>query len=249
MASPPRSRDGRGAAERIGRRVGEVDWEAAAAGLDERGFARLGRLLTARECGALAGLFDDDARFRSSVEMARHRFGEGRYRYFAPPLPETVEALRRALYPPLAAITNRWWRALGETERFPTRLDAFLRSCRRAGQARPTPLLLRYGPGGFNCLHQDLYGSVAFPLQATILLSDPERDFQGGEFLLLEQRPRRQSRGTAVALARGEAIVFPNAVRPVSGVRGVLRAQHRHGVSEVRAGVRFALGVIFHDAR
>ena len=172
--------------------------------------------------------------------MARHRFGEGRYRYFAEPLPAPVAALRRSLYPPLATVANRWRRELGEPGCFPASLRAFLATCHDAGQARP---------GGFNCLHQDLYGRIAFPLQATILLSAPERDFRGGEFLLVEQRPRRQSRGTAIGLEQGEAIVFPNAARPVAGARGPYRAQHRHGVSEVREGVRDALGIIFHDAR
>jgi len=235
--------------ERVQRRVKRIDWGAASASLEERGFARLGRLLSARECAALSALFDRDERFRSTVDMARHRFGEGRYRYFAEPLPAPVAALRRCLYPPLAAIANRWWQELGVPERFPAGLRSFLATCHGEGQARPTPLLLRYGAGGFNCLHQDLYGRIAFPLQATILLSAPQRDFRGGEFLLVEQRPRRQSRGTAIALEHGEGIVFPNAVRPVAGASGSYRAQHRHGVSEVREGVRDALGIIFHDAR
>ncbi len=235
--------------ERVERRVARIDWPSVSDSLAERGFARVGRLLTARECASLAALFDVDERFRSTVEMARHRFGEGRYRYFDEPLPAAVAALRRALYPPLAAIANRWGKALGGTLRFPASLGAFLAICHREGQTRPTPLLLRYGPGGFNCLHQDLYGRIAFPLQATVLLSEPEHDFRGGEFLLVEQRPRQQSRGTAIALARGEGVVFPNAARPVEGARGVYRAQHRHGVSEVREGVRDALGIIFHDAR
>ncbi len=242
-----RGRQAEGA--RLARRVERVDWQAVGDALDARGFARLGPLLPARGCAALAALFDEDARFRASVDMARHRFGEGRYRYFAEPLPAPVAELRRALYPPLAAVANRWWERLGEEARFPPSLGGFLAACHAAGQARPTPLLLRYEAGGFNCLHQDLYGAVAFPLQVTLLLSEPGRDFEGGEFLLLEQRPRRQSRATAIALARGEAVVFPNAVRPVEGTRGPYRAQHRHGVSEVREGVRHALGIIFHDAR
>jgi hypothetical protein len=235
-----------------------LDWASVEHQLDERGHARIPRLLGARECAALARLYDDETRFRAFVDMGAHRFGEGDYRYFARPLPRRIQQLRRALYPPLAAIANRWSQRLGESRRFPARLAAFLEECAAAGQTRPTPLLLRYGEGGFNHLHQDRYGEVAFPLQVAVLLTrspiDEQRDgrpaaFRGGEFLLVEQRPRQQSRGEAIGLARGEAIVFPNAERPVQGTRGPVRARVRHGVSRVHSGRRQALGLIFHDAR
>lgn len=230
-------------------RIARYDWERAHAALDERGLALLPRLLTAAECRALRALYARDERFRSSVDMERHRFGRGAYRYFSRPLPEPVQALRRALYPALARIANAWQERLGLPDRYERTLAGFLSRCRRAGQTRPTPLLLRYERHGFNCLHQDLYGRVAFPLQVTVLLSRPERDFRGGDFLLVEQRPRQQSRGEAVALRQGEAIVFPTRERPVEGARGPYRAQLRHGVSRLLAGERIALGVIFHDAR
>jgi hypothetical protein len=232
-----------------GKRVAAVDWEAAFAALDAHGHARLPGLLRAADCRALASLYADDARFRSTISMERHRFGQGEYRYFGRPLPPLVAALRRALYPPLAGLANRWQSRLGAGEPYPRSHTAFLRRCHQAGQRRPTPLLLRYGPDGFNCLHQDLYGAVAFPLQVAILLSDPDRDFEGGEFLLVEQRPRQQSRGEAIALRRGEAIVFPTRERPVQGTRGIHRATLRHGVSRVRRGQRTTLGIIFHDAK
>lgn len=235
---------------RIERRVAGCDWAALAEALDARGFALTPPLLAASDCEALAALFHRDAAFRSTVDLARQRFGDrGRYRYFARPLPARVEALRRALYPPLARIANGWQRRLGREERFPPRLAGMLRRCCASGQTRPTPLLLRYEAGGYNCLHQDLYGAVAFPLQATLLLSRPGVDFEGGEFLLVEQRPRMQSRGTAVRLERGRAILFPNRERPVEGRRGPYRVQARHGLSPVHTGHRLALGIIFHDAR
>lgn len=230
------------------KRLAAVSWEAAADSLAERGFARLGPLLPARECAGLAFLWTEAAAFRSRVVMERHRYGRGEYRYFAAPLPPAVRALREALYAPLAAIANRWQEAFGAGERFPADLAGFLERCHEAGQPRPTPLLLRYEAGGYNRLHQDRYGSVSFPLQATILLSRPEVDFEGGEIVLVEQRPRMQSRATAIALSRGEAIVFPNAERPVAGARGAVRVVTRHGVSEIRRGLRMTLGIIFHDA-
>ena len=192
--------------------------------------------------------FEDDRLFRSHVHMERHRFGVGDYKYFARPLPGLVQALRERLYPPLAAIANRWMEALGEPVRYPPALSAFLERCAAAGQAKPTPLLLRYETGGYNCLHQDLYGALAFPLQAAALLSRRNRDYEGGEFLLVEQRPRAQSVGEAIAVEQGELLIFANRVRPVRGVRGVYRANVRHGVSVVRSGHRYTLGVIFHDA-
>ena len=181
--------------------------------------------------------------------MERHRFGVGEYKYFSRPLPPLVESLRSGLYPPLAVVANRWMKALGEARRFPPTLDAFLSVCARAGQEQPTPLLLRYEAGGYNCLHQDLYGDVAFPLQVAVMLSRPGRDYQGGEFLLVEQRPRSQSAGEAITAGRGEMVIFPNRLRPVRGSRGFYRVNVRHGVSRVRSGHRMTLGLIFHDAR
>jgi hypothetical protein len=231
-------------------RTASVDWEGVAAELDSVGHARLPGFLTAPECRALAALWDDAKRFRKRVDLARHRFGdEGEYQYFAYPLPEPVDAIRHAFYPPLARIGNTWCERLGSPERHPPSLDAFLARCRRVQQTRPTPLLLRYTAGGYNRLHQDLYGAVAFPLQVAFLLSHPERDFSGGEFLLLEQRPREQARVEVVALAQGEAIVFPNRERPVRGPRGDRRVQVRHGVARVRSGQRTTFGTIFHDAK
>jgi hypothetical protein len=232
-----------------GLRVAAIDWRRVHADLDAQGHARIPRLLAPEECRALAALYAQDALFRSTVSLERFRFGRGEYRYFARPLPAQVEGLRAALYPPLAAIANAWQERLGAPQRFERTLGAFLRRCHAAGQKRPTPLLLHYRAGDYNCLHQDLYGPLAFPLQLTALLAEPGRDFEGGEFLLVEQRPRQQSRGEAVALAQGEAIVFPTRERPVAGSRGVHRAVMRHGVSTLRRGERTTLGIIFHDAR
>ncbi len=229
-------------------RVDAFDWEGIAERLAADGYALLPELLSEGECRALSRLYADEARFRKRVDLAGHGFGEGDYQYFRYPLPPLVAALRSALYPCLAAIANDWWAALGVGERFPLSHRRFLAHCRALGQARPTPLLLRYPAGGYNRLHQDLYGEVAFPLQLTCLLT-PRREFEGGEFLLVEQRPRMQSRGHAIALATGEGIVFPTRLRPVPGRRGFSRAQMRHGVSTVRSGERRTLGIIFHDAR
>jgi hypothetical protein len=229
--------------------VVRTDWGRIAEELDRWGFARIPRLLGARECAALSALYDRDDAFRKTISMDAHRFGSGEYRYFRYPLPPLVQRLRTALYPKLARIANAWQERLGAEERFEPTLGGFLRRCHAEGQARPTPLLLRYAEGGFNNLHQDLYGAVAFPLQATVLLSRPRVDFEGGEFLLVEQRPRQQSRGCAVALERGEAIVFATRDRPVAGARGHYRAALRHGVSPLRSGGRTALGIIFHDAK
>lgn len=216
--------------------------------LDAHGHAVLPRLLDARQCAELAATYDDDARFRSRVVMARHGFGRGEYRYFAYPLPEPVARLRATLYPALAAIANRWAQALGSATRYPATLDAFLARCRDAGQSRPTPLLLRYGAGDYNCLHQDLYGEHVFPLQVAILLAEPGVDFDGGELVLTEQRPRMQSRVSVVPLKQGDAVVFAVNERPVAGSRGLYRVRMRHGVSTVRSGTRHTLGIIFHDA-
>jgi hypothetical protein len=228
--------------------VGALDWTGIAATLDAEGHAVVGPLLGPAECAALATAYDDERLFRSRVVMARHGFGQGEYKYFAYPLPEPVAALRTALYPPLAAVANRWNERLGEAARFPAEHEAYLARCHKAGQKRPTPLLLRYAPGDYNRLHQDLYGELVFPLQATILLSDPARDFTGGEFVLTEQRPRMQSRAEVVPLKQGEAVIFAVNHRPVEGAHGVYRVTMRHGVSRVRSGARLTLGIIFHDA-
>jgi hypothetical protein len=225
-----------------------LDWNALGAALDEQGWAVLPRLLEARTCREAAALWRDEGRFRSRVVMARHGFGQGEYRYFAYPLPDPVARLRAALYPPLAEVANRWQSALGRPDPYPAAHANYLERCRLAGQTRPTPLLLRYGPGDYNCLHQDLYGTEAFPLQVAILLSRPAEDFTGGEFLLSEQRPRRQSRATVAPLAQGDAVVFAVSERPVRGGRGFYRTRMKHGVSTVRSGERFTLGLIFHDA-
>lgn len=206
-------------------------------------------MVDAEQSAALIGLFDDDTRFRNRVVMERHGYGRGEYRYFSDPLPELVSALRIGLYPGLAAIANRWHEWLRIEARFPATLGEFIARCHAAGQTRPTPLLLKYGPDDFNCLHQDLYGEHVFPFQAAILLNRPGVDFTGGEFLLTEQRPRRQSRGEVVSLARGEAVIFPVRFRPISGARGYSRAQMRHGVSRIRSGARHTLGIIFHDSK
>ena len=206
------------------------------------------RLLDAAACRSLAALWAAPGPFRSHVVMQRHGYGQGDYRYFAYPLPEPVEALRQALYPALAAVANRWNEALGVADRYPPALAEWLAHCHANGQPRPTPLLLRYGPGDYNCLHRDLYGPLVFPLQVAVLLSEPGRDFEGGEFMLVEQRPRRQSRGTVVSLRQGDAVAFAVNQRPAQGSRGVHRTAMRHGVSTVRSGERFTLGLIFHDA-
>jgi hypothetical protein len=216
--------------------------------LASRGFVVAPGLIDPAECRALAALWPEKPRFRSHVVMQRHGFGQGEYQYFAYPLPERIEALRQALYPELAAVANRWNAELGVAKRFPTTLQAWLRQCHAGGQKRPTPLLLRYEPGDYNCLHRDLYGELVFPLQATVLLSDPAKDFSGGEFMLVEQRPRMQSRGEVVPLKQGDAVIFAVNERPVKGSRGFYRTAMRHGVSSLREGERFTLGIIFHDA-
>ena len=230
-------------------RVTALDWNAIATDLDAHGCAMLAGLLTPDECAELARRYADDGQFRSRVVMSRHGFGRGEYKYFAYPLPEPVASLRTALYPPLAAVANRWHEAMGIENRYPAEHAAFLERCREAGQARPTPLLLQYGVGDYNCLHQDLYGDLAFPLQVAILLAEPGVAFTGGEFVLTEQRPRMQSRVEVVPLSRGDGVIFPVHHRPVRGTRGVYRVNLRHGVSRVRSGHRATLGIIFHDAR
>jgi len=226
-----------------------LDWERIAADLDAHGCATTRPLLSAVECRDLIAGYADEPRFRSRVVMARHGFGKGEYKYFAYPLPAIVADLRQAFYPPLARIANRWNETMDIDVRFPAELDAFLARCHRAGQSKPTPLLLSYQVGDYNCLHQDLYGAHVFPLQLAILLSDPQTDFTGGEFLLTEQRPRMQSRGEVVPLRRGEGVIFPVHHRPVQGSRGIHRVNMRHGVSRLRSGARHTLGIIFHDAK
>jgi hypothetical protein len=216
--------------------------------LADRGFTVAKKLIDADGCGALAALWPEQARFRKHIVMQRHGYGQGEYQYFAYALPSPVERLRQALYPALAEVANLWNERLGKPGRFPATLDAWLRECHEAGQTRPTPLLLRYGPGDYNCLHRDLYGERVFPLQVAVLLSVPGRDFTGGEFMLVEQRPRMQSRGEVVPLGQGDAVIFAVNERPTRGVRGWHRTAMRHGVSSVRAGQRFTLGLIFHDA-
>jgi hypothetical protein len=231
-----------------GARGAGLDWARIAADLDAHACAVVGGLLSSDECTALAALYDDDDRFRSRVVMARHGFGRGEYKYFAAPLPEVIDDLRTTLYAPLARIANRWNEAMGIAVRYPGDLAAFLARCHRAGQRQPTPLLLKYEEGDYNCLHQDVYGEHVFPLQLTILLSAPGADFAGGEFVLTEQRPRMQSRVEVVPLAQGDAVIFPVRHRPAQGARGPYRVTMRHGVSRLRAGRRFTAGVIFHDA-
>jgi uncharacterized protein len=228
--------------------IAAYDWAGIEASLDERGAAILPGLLDPGECAALAARYADDHAFRSRVVMARHNFGRGEYKYLAYPLPETVAALRAALYPRLAPVANRWNAALRNAVRYPDTLAAWLERCHRAGQTKPTPLLLHYVAGDYNCLHHDLYGEHVFPIQATVLLSDP-REFAGGEFVLTEQRPRMQGRAEVVTLARGDAVLFAVNHRPVKGARGFYRVSMRHGVSRLKSGERFTLGIIFHDAR
>jgi uncharacterized protein len=232
----------------VAERVEAIDWPSVGAHLDGHGWAQIEKLLSPRECAAIAGLYDNGELFRSRVVMARHGFGRGEYKYFAYPLPDLVGELRTAIYPHLMPIANRWHEAMRIDVRFPEAHADFIDRCRQAGQTRPTPLLLQYGKGDYNCLHQDLYGEHVFPLQLTILLSEPDGDFTGGEFVLTEQRPRMQSRADIVPLRKGDAVVFAVNNRPVQGVRGSYRVSLRHGVGTVRSGHRRTIGIIFHDA-
>jgi hypothetical protein len=229
--------------------LGALDWPTIAADLDAYGCATIGPLLTPAQCRAIAGLYGSEAPFRSRIVMARHGFGRGEYKYFTYPLPPVVAALRDALYPPLAAIANRWAERMGLAQRFPAEHAEYIDRCHAAGQTRPTPLLLQYEAGDYNCLHQDVYGELVFPLQVAILLSAPGDDFSGGEFVLTEQRPRMQSRAEVVPLGQGEGVIFPVHHRPVAGTRGTYRVTMRHGVSRLRSGTRHTLGIIFHDAK
>jgi hypothetical protein len=232
----------------IGARMTAIDWERVGADLDAVGCAMLERVLSAEECARIAGLYDEDEHFRSRIVMARHGFGRGEYKYFSYPLPDPVTQLRASLYPRLVPIANRWNEALRIDVRYPGRHEQFLARCHADGQTRPTPLLLRYGSDDFNALHQDLYGRHVFPFQVAFLLSRPGEDFTGGEFVLVEQRPRMQSRAEVVPLRQGDAVIFAVHHRPVQGTRGVYRVNLRHGVSRLRSGRRHTLGVIFHDA-
>ena len=233
----------------IADRVAALDRTRIGGELDAHGCATTGALLTPEECAALSSRYGDDGIYRSRVIMARHGFGRGEYKYFSYPLPDTVASLRAALYPPLAEVANRWNGQLGIDQRFPADHAAYLKRCHAAGQTRPTPLLLQYGAGDYNCLHQDVYGELVFPLQVAFLLSRPGDDFSGGEFVLTEQRPRMQSRAEVVPLTQGEGVIFPVHHRPVQGTRGVYRVTMRHGVSRLRSGKRHTLGIIFHDGK
>jgi hypothetical protein len=230
-------------------RVAAYDWQALADELGNYGCAVLPKLLSAEECRTIAALYPDESHFRSHIHMARHGFGKGEYRYFKYPLPHLVDGLRTGLYPHLAAVANEWNGRMGIDERYPDVHALFLKRCHDAGQTRPTPLLLQYVLGDFNCLHQDLYGDLAFPIQVAILLSEPGKDFTGGEFVLTEQRPRMQSRAEVVPLRQGDAVAFAVHNRPVQGSKGNYRVNLRHGVSRVRSGMRHTVGIIFHDAR
>ncbi len=229
-------------------RATATDWTRVHEELDTFGAATIGPVLSPSQCRDIAAGFDDDDQFRSRVVMARHGFGRGQYKYWDYPLPEDVAALREAFYAPLAKIANAWRGALGYEKPFPSSHKAYLARCHKAGQQRPTPLLLKYIEGDYNCLHQDLYGEHVFPLQVAVLLSEPGRDFSGGEFVLTEQRPRMQSRAEVVSLSQGEAVVFAVNTRPVAGTKGTYRVKMRHGVSRLRRGTRFTMGIIFHDA-
>ena len=230
-------------------RVNDFDWQRLSQDLDREGHAIVERLLSMEECQSIAALYQNDAVFRSQIVMARHGFGRGKYKYFAYPLPRLIANLRSAFYPRLVPIANRWNEAMGVDVRYPQDFPDFIERCHEAGQVKPTPLLLRYGAGDYNCLHQDLYGEHVFPLQLAILLSEPGEDFTGGEFVMTEQRPRMQSRPMVVPLRRGDGVVFAVHHRPVRGARGMYRVKLRHGVSRIRSGLRHTVGIIFHDAQ
>jgi uncharacterized protein len=228
--------------------INRINWENVLTTLDRQGFATINPLLTPTECQAIAQVYSDAALFRSRIVMERYRFGRGEYQYFAYPLPAIVQQLREQIYPQLVPLANRWHQALGLETRFPAQLDQFLDTCHQAGQNRPTPLLLKYGTGDFNCLHQDLYGPLTFPFQVAIVLNQSGRDFSGGEFVLTEQKARSQSRAHVLNLNQGDAVIFAVSHRPVQGTRGIYRVNLRHGISVLHSGERYCLGVIFHDA-
>jgi uncharacterized protein len=230
-------------------KIEKIDWDSVSQDLDEQGSAIIDQLLSADECRAIASLYPEDDAFRSKVVMGRHGFGRGEYKYFSYPLPDLIASLRTAVYPRLVPIANRWNTAMGIDVRYPEKHADFIERCHQAGQVRPTPLLLQYGAGDYNCLHQDLYGDHVFPLQLAILLSEPGKDFTGGEFVMTEQRPRMQSRPMVVPLRQGDGVVFAVHNRPVQGTRGFYRVNLRHGVSRIRSGHRHTVGIIFHDAQ
>jgi uncharacterized protein len=230
-------------------KIEKIDWDGVSQDLDEQGSAIIDQLLSADECRAIASLYPEDDAFRSKVVMGRHGFGRGEYKYFSYPLPDLIAGLRTAIYPRLVPIANRWNTAMGIDVRYPEKHADFIERCHQAGQVRPTPLLLQYGAGDYNCLHQDLYGEHVFPLQLAILLSEPGKDFTGGEFVMTEQRPRMQSRPMVVPLRQGDGVVFAVHNRPVQGTRGFYRVNLRHGVSRIRSGHRHTVGIIFHDAQ
>ncbi|MBB3126978.1 hypothetical protein FHS19_001632 [Paenibacillus rhizosphaerae] len=232
----------------IRERIRGVDWEALRNTLDNQGYAKLPAILSPKECDALIATYANDELFRSTISMARYRFGSGEYKYYDRPLPVPIQQLRENLYPELARTANRWHEQLGMDAGYPESLDEFLEECHRQGQQRSTPLILKYEAGGYNCLHQDLYGEAYFPFQVVFALNQRQRDYTGGEFLLVEQRPRAQSRGHVITLEQGEGLIFPTNYRPVQGTRGYYRTTLRHGVSTVQTGIRYTLGVIFHDA-
>jgi len=235
---------------RVVQRIKALDWTAAEQSLSERGYAITVPILSPDECASLAALYNDASRFRSHIVMERYRFGVGDYKYFANPLPELVAELRSSAYPHLAEVANHWAEAFGErTPPYPREHAAFLKTCHEAGQTKPTPLMLHYEAGGYNCLHQDLYGEVSFPLQMVFLLGQQDRDWEGGEFILVEQQPRAQSKPQVVIADQGQAIIFTTRYRPVKGSRGYYRVNLRHGVSRVHRGTRYTLGIIFHDAK
>lgn len=249
MTGVDRSRIALAPAPVIAERIAALDWQRIVASLDTDAYAIISSVLSPEECGSLVATYEANEGFRSRIVMARHGFGRGEYKYFAYPLPEVVAGLRTALYPRLSGIANRWNQAMGIEVRYPDDHASYLDRCHRAGQINPTPLLLQYGEGDYNCLHQDLYGEHVFPLQVAFLLSAPGRDFTGGEFVLTEQRPRMQSRAEVVPLGQGDGVIFPVHHRPVQGTRGCYRVNLRHGVSRVRFGRRHVLGIIFHDAQ
>ena len=230
-------------------RFAALDWRSLEQSLWTHGYAKTPPVLTPKECAALIALYPERDKFRNRIVMERYRFGVGEYKYFANPLPPLVQELRSCFYPPLAVVANQWMAALRLPDHFPTNLSEFLAYCHACGQIRPTPLLLRYEQEGYNCLHQDLYGDVVFPLQMTCFLNQPGKDYAGGEFLLVEQQPRAQSRGEAILPQQGEIIIFSTRYRPAKGKRGYYRAQMRHGVSRITSGSRYTLGIIFHDAK
>jgi uncharacterized protein len=237
-------------APKIEKRIDAVDWSSAQESLSARGYAVIDPILTSEECGSIVKLYNEPTRFRSHITMERHRFGVGDYKYFSNPLPQLVSDLRTAAYPHLAEVANEWANAFGEKKPpFPADHAGFLKICHKAGQTKPTPLVLHYEAGGYNCLHQDLYGEIAFPLQMVFLLGQQDRDWEGGEFLLVEQQPRAQSKGEVVSANQGQAIIFTTRYRPVKGSRGYYRVNLRHGVSRVHRGTRYTLGIIFHDAK